>query len=99
MTSEDFTSRPTITGEVIWRQLDDNAVLVSPSSGEVQVLNAVGTIIWRMLAKEQSITDIAAHLANNYQVSPIQAQQDVILFLQELHNRGLIVWPETAVIE
>ena len=31
---------------IIWRIVDDGAVLVSPQIGKVRVLNEVGTAIW-----------------------------------------------------
>ncbi|MFO7536624.1 MAG: PqqD family protein [Chloroflexota bacterium] len=99
MSSQISSLKPTVTNEIIWRQLDDNAVIVSPQTGEVRVLNEVGTLIWQMLTDRHSVADIVNHLANNYQVTPQQAQQDVALFLQELHERGLVQWPAVTVNE
>jgi hypothetical protein len=96
MSAQSVTRIPTVTNGIIWRQLDNNAVIVSPQSGEVRVLNNVGTVIWQMLTEQYSVSDIVDHLANNYQVTPVQARQDVILFLQELNERGLIQWPEAT---
>lgn len=93
MTSTISSLSPTIAEEIIWRKLDDNAVIVSPGSGEVRVLNGIGTVIWLMLTQKQSVADIVSHLVNYYEVTPRQAQQDVVLFLQELHERGLVHWP------
>jgi hypothetical protein len=96
MSAQSVTRTPTVANEIIWRQLDNNAVIVSPQSGEVRVLNHLGTVIWQMLTEQYSVADIVDHLTDNYQVTPIQAQQDVILFLQELNERGLIRWPEAT---
>jgi hypothetical protein len=96
MSAQSVTRTPTVANEIIWRQLDNNAVIVSPQSGEVRVLNHVGTVIWQMLTEQYSVADIVDHLTDYYQVTPIQAQQDVILFLQELNERGLIRWPEAT---
>ena len=94
MNSETSGPLPTIAGEVIWRQLDDNAVIVSPQSGEVRVLNGIGTVIWHMLSRQHSVADIVTHLSTQYQVTKTQAEQDVYLFLEELQNRNLIEWQE-----
>jgi hypothetical protein len=99
MSSQLSTSSPQIASEVIWRELDDNAVLVSPGSGKVRVLNHIGTLIWRMLTENHSISDIVTHLTTHFDVTPTQARQDVILFLQELHNRGLLQTSGAADIE
>lgn len=97
MSSQVVTAKPSVTSEVIWRQLDDNAVIVSPDSGEVRVLNSIGTVIWQMLIKGRSVTDIVTHLTDHYQVTAAEAEHDVTLFLKELKNRDLISWEETAV--
>jgi hypothetical protein len=95
MSSTISTLIPTIVDEIIWRKLDDNAVIVTPSSGEVRVLNDTGTVIWLMLTENQPVANIVTRLVNHYHVTPKQAQQDVVLFLQELHERGLVLWPDS----
>jgi hypothetical protein len=99
MTSTIATLTPLIADEIIWRKLDKNAVIVSPHSGEVRVLNEVGTVIWILLTQKRAVADIASHLADHYQVTLRQAQQDVILFLQELQERGLVQWPDSVETE
>jgi hypothetical protein len=83
---------PHLITDVIWRVLDDNAVLVSPEGGQVTILNEVGTEIWSLIDGQNSGIDIAHHLIQQYDVSINQAQKDVELFLTKLNNRGLIVW-------
>ena len=83
---------PQIAPELIWRFLDDNAVLVSPQGGKVRVLNGLGTIIWKMLAEKESPQTIHEHIVAHFDVTPEQASQDLEQFLQELTDRGLLVW-------
>lgn len=78
--------------DVIWRVLDDNAVLVSPKGGHVTILNGVGTKIWSLIDGQNSGKDIAGYLVEQYDVSIQQAQLDVELFLTKLDGRGLITW-------
>ena len=83
---------PHLISEIIWRVLDDNAVLVSPEGGQVTILNGVGTIIWSLIDGQSNGLDIARQLAQQYDVSSDQAQNDVEQFLNKLQNRGLITW-------
>lgn len=78
--------------DVIWRVLDDNAVLVSPQGGQVTTLNNVGTKIWSLIDGQNNGIEIADRLVQQYDVSVTQARQDVENFLNKLNNRGLITW-------
>lgn len=80
-----------ISPELIWRFLDDNAVVVSPTGGKVRVLNGVGTDIWQMLAKNSSFAAMVEFLVAKYEVTPEQARIDLQQFLQDLAERGLLV--------
>lgn len=83
---------PHSINDVIWRVLDENAVLVSPEGGQVTILNEVGTKIWSLIDGQNSGTDIARQLVQQYDVTIAQARQDVETFLAKLDNRGLITW-------
>lgn len=47
------TRQPQIANDLIWRLLDNNAVVVSPHVGEVRVLNGIGTVIWQLLVEKR----------------------------------------------
>ena len=83
---------PYIITNVIWRVVDDNAVLVSPEEGQVTTLNNVGTKIWSLIDGQNSGIDIAQQLVQQYDVTIKQAQDDVETFLTRLSNKGLITW-------
>ena len=76
---------------LIWRLLDDNAVIVTPKSGEVRVFNEVGALVWQMLVDEVSLNEIKEKVVTEYDVSEAQAVTDINLFLDELRHLGLIV--------
>jgi hypothetical protein len=83
---------PQIAPDLIWRFLDDNAVVVSPRLGEVRVLNGVGTVIWQLIADHNSTVEIESYLVAHYDVSPEQASNDLQIFLTNLTERGLLEW-------
>ena len=79
-----------VVPELIWRMVDDNAVLVSPEDGEVHVLSHTGTVIWQLLADKRSVSEIESFLVTQYIVSPEKAHSDVVAFMNELKSSGLL---------
>ncbi|MCI0395605.1 MAG: PqqD family protein [Chloroflexi bacterium] len=83
---------PSPTPELIWRVLEDGAVIVTPESGRVTVFNDVGTFIWGLMDGNNRVTDIISRLVQQYKVENEQAQNDVLAFLGDLDERGLLIW-------
>lgn len=81
---------PLLSPQLIWRELDDGTVVVTPDEGKVRVLNRTGTSIWLQIDGQHSLTDIAGQLAAYFEVSQEQAVSDVTTFLTELTQKGLI---------
>ena len=72
------------------RRLEHEAVVVLPDRGEVKVLNDVGAQVWALADGSRSVRDIVAALCNDYDVSPAMAEADILKFLAELQQKGLI---------
>ncbi len=83
---------PVIHPELTWRLLDGEAVVVSPTSGEIRVFNYVGAEIWQFLVDGYVVEKIETVLVNQYDLSPQQAHDDVFAFLDDLMSCGLITW-------
>lgn len=79
-----------IKPELIWRIVDDNAVVVCPETGDVHVFSQTGSIIWQMLAQKKTVSDIVTYLVNHYTVSHEQAHTDVANFIHELNESRLL---------
>ncbi len=90
----DNQQTPRVAPSLIWREVDDNSVIVTPQSGKMRVLNGVGSTIWRLLTEGQSITAIAEQVTEQYDVALEQAESDLSRFLEDLTARGLIEWGE-----
>lgn len=78
--------------EVVWREVRDGVVLVSPEHGQIRVLNEVGAQIWRLMDGERDVATIEAHLLHRYNASQEQVRYDLHAFLDDLTNRGLLSW-------
>jgi hypothetical protein len=81
---------PTISSALIWRELDDGTVIVTPDEGKVRVLNRTGTAIWLMIDGSHSLGDITEQISREFEVSIEEASEDVNEFLTDLTRKGLI---------
>ena len=86
-----LTPTPKVAPGLVWRLLDDSAVVVSPRSGEVRVLNPIGTTIWQLVVENKDLDSIEAHLVENYEVTQERAHEDLLSFFEELFDRGILV--------
>lgn len=77
---------------VVARILPNEAVLVLPLQGKVEVLNAVGARIWQLLDGNRSLQEIASMLSVEYDVTLTQAEQDVAEFLEHLRDLKAVQW-------
>jgi len=75
---------------VVGSLLDNEAVLVLPDKGKVKVLNQVGARIWELIDGTRSVRDIAAIICTEYEVEQAQAEADVLAFVTDLENKGVI---------
>ena len=83
---------PALHPDIIWRILDDGAVIVTPRAGNVRVLNRVGTAIWQLIDGQRSLAEIESQLIHTYDVPVNQARSDLSSFMEELARRDMIVW-------
>jgi hypothetical protein len=82
---------PQIDPALIWRKVDENTVIVTPQSGEMRVLNGVGSKIWQLLAEGQTKEAIVEQIVAEYNISAEQASTDLEKFLVELAERNLLI--------
>lgn len=75
---------------VLWRELDGEAILLDPQEGCSYNLNAVGTLIWKMLDGTHSINEIVSAICEKYEVEQEQALKDLELLLNDLRSCKLI---------
>ena len=82
---------PIIHPELTWRLLDSEAVIVSPTSGDIRVLNRTGTQIWQLLADGCEVEKIEMVISDQYNLSLHQAKADVSAFIEDLISCRLII--------
>lgn len=75
---------------ILWRELAGEAVLLNPAEGCSYNLNAVGTVIWKLLDGNHSPEAIAQVVYEQYEVEPEQALEDVRHLLAEFQANKLV---------
>jgi len=80
-----------LSPDVVFRDLEGEAVLLDLSSGRYFGLNAVGTRIWTLLDTGTPVERIVQTIAEEYDADAAQIGRDVKALIDELASRGLIV--------
>ena len=89
-------NRLVIDRSVSWQILDGDAIIVSPQTGKIRVLNQAGTFIWQMLVLDHNAAEIQDALVSNYAITPERAARDLQAFISDLSQRNLIFWESSS---
>lgn len=80
---------------LVWREVDDGVVIVSPVGGEVRALNKLGSDIWLLLDGSNTAGDIIQSLQQSYPSIPEQQlQDDYDAFVESLLARDMLAQVE-----
>ncbi len=82
---------PVLHPQVAARIIDGEAVIVLPESSQVNVLNEVGSCIWKLIDGTRSVGEITEAIVAEYDVTAEQAERDVNEFIQELVESKMLV--------
>ena len=80
-----------LSPDVVFRDLDGEAVILDLVSGTYFGLNEVGTRIWRLVDEGCDPSQIADVVASEYQADRETIARDVTRLLDDLRTRRLIV--------
>ena len=75
---------------VLDTEIDDQTVMMDIEQGSYFGLNETGTRIWALLAEPILIGDLCERLAEEFEVPREQCEQQVVGFLGNLLERGLL---------
>ncbi len=77
---------------LVWREVEDGVVIVSPAGGEVRALNQLGSSIWAKLDGTKSSGEILSELILEYpQVPEDQLKNDLNEFINSLLVREMLI--------
>ena len=79
-----------LSADVRYRVISDEAVLVRQQAGEVLALNEVGTRVVELLDGRRQVGEIVNALVDELEVERSTLEKDVLEFLQELVDTGIV---------
>ncbi len=85
-----LSTRVTIPEEVLFRELQDEAVILELASGQYYGLDEVGTRMWQLLRHHGCLRPAYQALLEEYQVSQDQLRRDLLEFVEGLAARKLL---------
>ena len=87
-----LTSASVVSGRsgVLDAMVGDETVLVGPDGVKYHGLDLVGSKVWQLLDGERSVSDICDVLIEAYDVPTDECSRDVLIFLEDLVDNGLV---------
>ena len=86
----DLETKPTIPPQVMSRVVGDDTVLLDLESGMYFGVDGVAKRIWESISEGRNLGETAEVIASEYEVDEAQAQADVLKFVTDLAERGLL---------
>jgi hypothetical protein len=86
-----LNSRVRILDDVLFQELQGEAVLLNLKTGVYLGLNPVGTRVWQLLQEDGSLSRVLDAMLAEYDVSRDQCSQDLLKLIQQMEQQGLLV--------
>lgn len=87
----DLKARVRIPEDILFRDLDGEAVLLNLESGKYYGLDRIGSRMWNLLAEHGRVELAYQALLNEYEVDAVTLQADLIELIERLAGDGLLV--------
>ena len=59
-------------------------------AGKYYLLDGVASTVWERLAEPTAVGDLVTGLCERYDVTPERCEADILPFLTQLHEKGLV---------
>ena len=76
--------------DVVWREVEDDLVILELSTSTYVTLNGSAKFLWEILVLGSTLDELVLSLVGRYSISPEQAKFDVESFVSALDERELI---------
>src|SRR5687767_10114898 len=80
-----------VSGDVVFRELDGEAVILNLASGIYFGLDETGTRMWQLIEQHGQLTTVLAALCEEYEALPETLERDLVRLASELSEKGLLV--------
>jgi len=78
-------------GNIAWRKVDAEGVLLNLDTSAYYSLDEVGILIWERLAAGDDAEAVATAVCSQYDAAPAQVRKDVKSLIDDLVAKGLIL--------
>ncbi len=85
-----LASRVRAADNVVFRNLDGEAVLLNLDTGVYFGLDRVGTRIWELLDGASTLGDVLTGIVAEFDVDCDRAERDLVDLVQQLAGKGLV---------
>jgi hypothetical protein len=82
---------PQLHPDVVWRWVDDEAVLVNVKTNRIYSLNPTGARLWELIGRGLDREAAEAALLSEFDVEEGELRNEVAAVLEELAREGLIL--------
>lgn len=76
--------------QLVSSDVDDDIIILSIENGRYYGTQTVGKRIWTIISDAVSVDDICATLLREFDVSREVCETEVLAFLRQLHQEGLL---------
>lgn len=92
-----LASRVRPAGDVVFRDLAGELVLLNLKTGVYFGLDPVGTRMWHLLQEQHSLEKVLRSLVEEYEVTEARCAQNLLHFVTLLREQGLVEVRDQAV--
>jgi hypothetical protein len=85
-----LNSRVRIQDDVLFQELQGEAVLLNLKTGVYLGLNQVGTRIWQLLQEDGSLSRVMEVMLREYDVTREKLAQDLLDLIGQMEEQGLL---------
>jgi hypothetical protein len=78
------------SSELVEASLGDEIIMMSIDQGKYYALNSVAVRLWERLKVPTPVAVLCAECLAEFEVSPEQCEADVLRFVQDLRDQGMV---------
>ena len=90
MSTEILESYPSRSKDILWRDLDGEAFLLSDDGRQIDLFNKTASFAWQLSDGQISIADIISKVVDRFDVKYQVAKRDILALFQQLLEKKQI---------
>ncbi len=92
MSDVTLDTRCTVPPDVIFRELEDEAIILNLDSGIYFGLDPVGTRMWQLLVEAPDLRAVHARMLAEFDTTADVLEHDILAFAATLREKGLVTF-------